>query len=167
VLIRMTLGSEYGDYENDAFNSECCGNGVLQTIYCENPRGRVCTRTHILLWDFLLAHDNEGPGHLIGSVTLPNMASSTQSASRSQTNGVLAVTTSQTQGNSRQTAIKPHAPRTKVIVRRLAPRLTETEFKTLLGEDWKLGGGKVDWLLYKPGKESKEYGTIRSIKLLY
>jgi len=86
------------------------------------------------------------------------MASSAHSGSRSQTNGVLAVTTSQTHGStSRQTAVKLPAPRMKVIVRRLAPRLTETEFKTLLGDEWLLGGGKVDWMLYKPGKESKEY----------
>ena len=45
----------------------------------------------------------------------------------------------------------------KVIIRRLAPGLTEAEFTSILGDDWRLGGGKVDWFLYKPGKDSKEY----------
>lgn len=46
--------------------------------------------------------------------------------------------------------------RLKVIVRRLAPGLTEAEFSKVLGDEWKVGGGKVDWFLYKAGKDSKE-----------
>lgn len=95
------------------------------------------------------------------------MASSIQGGSRSQTNGVLSVTTSQTHGSaSRQTATKAASPRLKVIVRRLAPRLTENEFKTLLGDEWKAGGGKVDWMVYKSGKESKEYGLTEAPSVL-
>jgi len=55
-------------------------------------------------------------------------------------------------GPSKKTA----APRLKVIVRRLAPGLTQAEFEGYLGEEWKVGGGKVDWVLYRPGKVSKE-----------
>jgi regulator of nonsense transcripts 3 len=85
-------------------------------------------------------------------------ASTTQTANRTQTNGLLPVTASQTSGNAtRPVAAKPPAPKLKVIVRRLAPCLTEAEFTSILGDEWKLGQGKVDWFLYKPGKESKEY----------
>jgi regulator of nonsense transcripts 3 len=55
---------------------------------------------------------------------------------------------------------KAAAPRLKLIVRRLAPGLTQAEFEAHLGEEWKVGAGKVDWLLYRPGKVSKEYVTL-------
>ena len=85
----------------------------------------------------------------------------TQGGSRSHTNGVLAVTASQTSANGpRSAAAKPPAPKLKVIVRRLAPGLTEAEFTSIIGDDWKLGQGKVDWFLYKPGKDSKEYAFL-------
>lgn len=48
-------------------------------------------------------------------------------------------------------------PRLKVVVRRLAPGLTQGEFEATLGEEWKLGGGKVDWFVYRAGRVSKEY----------
>jgi regulator of nonsense transcripts 3 len=81
---------------------------------------------------------------------------------RTQANvGVLRVTASQTSGSGpRQVGAKPPAPKLKVIIRRLAPGLTQQEFTTLLGDEWKLEQGKVDWFLYKPGKDSKEYETI-------
>ncbi len=57
----------------------------------------------------------------------------------------------------------PKAPRTKVlpegekvIVRRLPPAMTEDEFTTILGDTWKVGGGKVTWLSYEPGKVSQQ-----------
>ncbi|CZR52146.1 related to nucleolar phosphoprotein [Phialocephala subalpina] len=85
------------------------------------------------------------------------VASSLENGSRAQTNGVLAVTASQTSGNApRSAAVKSSNQKLKAIVRRLAPGLTEIEFTTTLGEDWKLGGGRVDWFLYKPGKDSKD-----------
>jgi regulator of nonsense transcripts 3 len=34
--------------------------------------------------------------------------------------------------------------------------LTETEFWAVLGEDWKVGAGRVDWAAFKDGKISKE-----------
>ncbi|MCJ1258090.1 hypothetical protein MMC24_005920 [Lignoscripta atroalba] len=52
---------------------------------------------------------------------------------------------------------KSAAPRLKVVVRRLPPGLTQTEFEVALGTDWNVGGRKVDWANYKPGKISKEY----------
>jgi regulator of nonsense transcripts 3 len=79
---------------------------------------------------------------------------------RDQINGILPVTASQTAGNTTKApANKSTGPRLKIVIRRLAPSLTETEFIKLLGDDWKLGQGKVDWFSYKPGKDSKEYVT--------
>jgi regulator of nonsense transcripts 3 len=81
------------------------------------------------------------------------------SRSRDQTNGILPVTASQTAGNASKASMNKSitGPRLKVVIRRLAPGLTEAEFSKLLGDDWKLGQGKVDWFSYKPGKDSKEY----------
>ncbi|KAI4168949.1 MAG: hypothetical protein LQ348_007393 [Seirophora lacunosa] len=63
----------------------------------------------------------------------------------------------------------PSSPRLKLVVRRLPPGLTEVEFETILGGEWKLGGGRVDWAVYKPGKISKEYrfaaGAMHTMKL--
>ena len=82
----------------------------------------------------------------------------TPGGSRSHTNGVLAITASQTSGNGPRSAVaKLPSPKLKLIVRRLAPGLTESEFISILGVDWAVGQGKVDWFLYKPGKDSKEY----------
>lgn len=55
-------------------------------------------------------------------------------------------------------APKPPTPRLKLLVRRLPPGLTVSEFEHALGEEWKSGGdgGKIDWMQYKPGKVSKE-----------
>ncbi|KAI9645158.1 hypothetical protein NHQ30_005892 [Ciborinia camelliae] len=81
----------------------------------------------------------------------------TTAGTRHQTNGVLSVTSTQTSGNaSKQTASKPASSKTKLIVRRLAPGLTEAEFSSILGDEWKLGQGKVDWFQYKLGKDSKD-----------
>lgn len=82
--------------------------------------------------------------------------------SRTQANGgVLRVTGSQTSGNTpRQAAAKPPTAKLKVIIRRLAPCLTQEEFVSSLGDGWTLEQGKVDWFLYKPGKDSKEYDAL-------
>ncbi|KAH6679741.1 putative regulator of nonsense transcripts 3A [Halenospora varia] len=82
-------------------------------------------------------------------------ASSAQNSNRSQANGVLPVPASQTASNPRA-GPKPQAPKLKVIIRRLPPGLTEAEFVSILGDEWKLSQGKVDWFLYKPGKDSKD-----------
>lgn len=60
------------------------------------------------------------------------------------------------QQNMGPTPTKAASPRLKVIIRRLPPGLTETEFYVCLGEEWKLGRERVDWASFKPGKVSKE-----------
>jgi regulator of nonsense transcripts 3 len=88
----------------------------------------------------------------------------TPGGSRGQTNGVLAITASQTFGNGpRSAATKPPSPKLKVVVRRLAPGLTEAEFTSILGDDWTVGQGKVDWFLYKSGKDSKEFVVFKYV----
>ena len=44
----------------------------------------------------------------------------------------------------------------KVVVRRLPPGLTEDEFVAIVGDDWKVGHGRVGWFSYQPGKVSQE-----------
>jgi len=79
------------------------------------------------------------------------------SSTRPQTNGVLPVPASQTSGgHQKANPTKASNPKLKVLIRRLPPGLTEAEFLSILGIDWKTGGGKVDWFLYKSGKDSKE-----------
>lgn len=34
--------------------------------------------------------------------------------------------------------------------------MTEAEFLAILGEEWDVGKGRVDWFNYEPGKVSKE-----------
>ncbi|KAL4928645.1 putative nonsense-mediated mRNA decay protein Upf3 [Aspergillus undulatus] len=72
--------------------------------------------------------------------------------------GVLQIPASATQkhAHAAKKTPKPAAPRLKLIVRRLPPGLTQEEFETALGADWKVGGGKVSWSQYKPGKVSKD-----------
>lgn len=80
----------------------------------------------------------------------------------SRSNGVLSIPASATQRKPAQAPEnhipRPTAARMKIVVRRLAPGLTQPEFEEALGEEWKLNGGKVDWAVYKLGKVSKEYG---------
>lgn len=52
---------------------------------------------------------------------------------------------------------KAAQPKMKLVLRRLPPGLTKTEFETMLGDEWKLGAGKVDWMIFKKGKVSQEY----------
>jgi len=52
--------------------------------------------------------------------------------------------------------------RLKILIRRLPPGLTQTEFEEALGREWKIAGGKVDWAMYKPGKVSKECVSFTS-----
>lgn len=47
-------------------------------------------------------------------------------------------------------------PKLKLILRRLPPGLTQTELENALGDEWKIGGDKVEWFAYKQGKISKE-----------
>ena len=49
-------------------------------------------------------------------------------------------------------APKPPAARLKLEIRRLPPGLTLSEFEETLGDEWKLGKGRVDWREYRQGK---------------
>ncbi|EME40746.1 hypothetical protein DOTSEDRAFT_74324 [Dothistroma septosporum NZE10] len=70
--------------------------------------------------------------------------------------GVLLVT-----GATRAAATaKGPAPRLKLEIRRLPPGLTLTEFEETLGDEWKLGNGKVDWREYKQGKVKLGMGKM-------
>lgn len=80
-----------------------------------------------------------------------------------QANGVLAVPASQTSGTAPKPPPTKSADKLKVVVRRLAPGLTEEEFTTILGDEWKVGQGMVDWFSYGPGKDSKKYSYSMSI----
>ncbi|KAJ5584808.1 uncharacterized protein N7459_004608 [Penicillium hispanicum] len=76
------------------------------------------------------------------------------------TAGVLQISAAATQKPGSTTpakkAHKPPAPRLKLLIRRLPPGLMQTELEGALGDEWKVGAGKVDWLQYKPGKVSKD-----------
>lgn len=83
----------------------------------------------------------------------------TQPAAGKATAGVLQIPVAATQKSAStlaKKAPKPPAPRLKLLIRRLPPGLTQAELEGALGEEWRLGAGKVDWLQYKPGKVSKE-----------
>ncbi|KAL4918332.1 Smg-4/UPF3 family-domain-containing protein [Aspergillus aurantiobrunneus] len=81
----------------------------------------------------------------------------TQILSKSR-GGVLQIPASETQKSTpaSKKAPKPAAPRLKLLVRRLPPGLTQDEFETALGTEWKIGAGRVSWSQYKPGKVSKD-----------
>ncbi|KAE8152361.1 Smg-4/UPF3 family-domain-containing protein [Aspergillus avenaceus] len=82
-----------------------------------------------------------------------------QNPTGKSTGGVLQIPIAATQKNPNSApkkTLKPAAPRLKILVRRLPPGLTQTEFETVLGPEWKVGGGKIDWFQYKPGKVSKD-----------
>ena len=51
---------------------------------------------------------------------------------------------------------KSQNARLKVLIRRLPPALTQSELEKVLGDEWKPGNGKVDLLVFKPGKASKQ-----------
>ncbi|KAF1939380.1 hypothetical protein EJ02DRAFT_257471 [Clathrospora elynae] len=72
-------------------------------------------------------------------------------------NGVLPVTLLQ-KNSPAQAPRGPKAaqPRLKLICRRLPPGLTKAEFVELLGDEWKLGAGKIDSLDYHKGKISTD-----------
>ena len=80
-------------------------------------------------------------------------------ASAPRPNGVLSIPASATQkrnGAPINMSTRAATPRLKVVIRRLPPGLTQTEFDAALGDEWEVHGGKVDWVIYKPGRISKE-----------
>ena len=71
--------------------------------------------------------------------------------------GVLKIPASATQSRPQMPSAPAGPPsRLKLVVRRLPPGLTEEELKEILGEEWQVGNGKVDWANFKPGKVSRE-----------
>jgi regulator of nonsense transcripts 3 len=52
---------------------------------------------------------------------------------------------------------KAQATGQKLMIRHLPPLITEDEVQAILGEEWKLGNGKVDWAQFHQGKVSKRY----------
>ncbi|OJD27405.1 hypothetical protein ACJ73_01205 [Blastomyces percursus] len=71
--------------------------------------------------------------------------------------GVLPIPAMATQkGTSNKPSSRTAAPRLKLLIRRLPPGLTPEEFEAVLGDEWKVGNGKVDWFHYREGKVSKD-----------
>jgi regulator of nonsense transcripts 3 len=52
---------------------------------------------------------------------------------------------------------KAHNEGEKLVLRRLPPGMTQTECMAILGTEWELGKGRVDWVSWKPGKTSTEW----------
>lgn len=44
--------------------------------------------------------------------------------------------------------------------------MTEAEFASILGSEWEVGKGKVDWVCFAEGKISTEYAARYSYKTL-
>lgn len=57
----------------------------------------------------------------------------------------------------KSTKTKAHNEGEKLVIRRLPPGMTEAEFLSILGGEWELGKGKVDWFSFSEGKISTEY----------
>lgn len=51
---------------------------------------------------------------------------------------------------------KTHAEGKKVVIRRLPPGMTADECWAILGAEWKVGKGLVDWARYDDGEISNE-----------
>ena len=95
--------------------------------------------------------------HCPGYVRAQLSPSPTAMVNTSNTNGVLPVTTTHSGTRMvKSSNTRAPGPKLKVVIRRLAPALTETEFKSIVGPEWAVGAGKVDWFSFKPGKDSKE-----------
>ncbi|KAL9575633.1 hypothetical protein ACKAV7_000431 [Fusarium commune] len=54
------------------------------------------------------------------------------------------------------TKTKAHNEGEKLVIRRLPPGMTQAEFVSILGNEWELGKGKVDWLSFAGGKISTD-----------
>lgn len=44
----------------------------------------------------------------------------------------------------------------KLVIRRLPPGLTLPELQSALGDEWKIGQGRVTWTSWRPGKVSRK-----------
>ncbi|UZP34001.1 hypothetical protein NXS19_001817 [Fusarium pseudograminearum] len=54
------------------------------------------------------------------------------------------------------TRTKAHNEGEKLTIRRLPPGMTEAEFASILGSEWEVGKGKVDWFCFAEGKISTD-----------
>ncbi|KAF4448293.1 hypothetical protein F53441_8268 [Fusarium austroafricanum] len=54
------------------------------------------------------------------------------------------------------TKTKAHNEGEKLVIRRLPPGMTQTEFASILGSEWELGKGRVDWSSFAEGKISTD-----------
>ncbi|RGP72131.1 hypothetical protein FSPOR_2976 [Fusarium sporotrichioides] len=54
------------------------------------------------------------------------------------------------------TKTKAHNEGEKLTIRRLPPGMTEAEFASILGSEWEVGKGKVDWFCFAEGKISTD-----------
>ena len=92
------------------------------------------------------------------------MATNQTQAKAPRPNGLLSIPASATnkQATARMETLSSRstAPRPKMIVRRLPPGLSQAEFEASMGKEWQVHQGKVDWIVYKPGKVSTEYITL-------
>ncbi|RVX66847.1 hypothetical protein B0A52_09577 [Exophiala mesophila] len=81
-------------------------------------------------------------------------------SSKGRSGGVLPVNAAARKTPTPAAAAKPSsrnpAPKSRLIIRRLPPGLTETEFWNCLGQAWKVGAGKIDWAAFKEGKISND-----------
>ncbi|KAL9074280.1 MAG: hypothetical protein Q9157_004445 [Trypethelium eluteriae] len=96
------------------------------------------------------------------AILMATASASTPTKKSGPASGVLPISASALHKNAggkdaSRRAAKDQGPRLKVVVRRLPPGLTASEFEAALGDEWKLGGERVDWMDYRPGKVSKEY----------
>jgi regulator of nonsense transcripts 3 len=73
-----------------------------------------------------------------------------------KTNGVVGQSSNDA---AKAAKVKAPAQGEKVVVRRLPPAMTEQEFVTILGDEWRVGRGRVDWFSYWPGKVSQQSVT--------
>lgn len=84
------------------------------------------------------------------------------SGNRKASNGVLPIPASQTTvtaeapTTSKSGKTKTPIEGDKVVIRRLPPGLSEDEFWTMLGPQWRAGKGLVDWANFRVGKISQE-----------
>ncbi|KIW64085.1 hypothetical protein PV04_09043 [Phialophora macrospora] len=61
-----------------------------------------------------------------------------------------------TSNSAAKSSQRSPAPRLRLIIRRLPPGLTEAEFWAVLGDEWRVGSGKVEWAAYQDGKVSRD-----------
>ena len=99
------------------------------------------------------------------------MASLASPPPKGSMNGILAIPafatqkpspSSQKSASTKAASSKSTSPRLKLVVRRLPPSLSQAEFETALGDEWRIGAGKIDWCVYKEGKISKECVSVKS-----